>query len=254
MEMGNASQFQILPTSHNHYDLKPYCTEITSNDNKSDSGEKIPQPVMVNDSSPLLLKEQKLKMRSKNQAFLDFQKNLSNHLDIKSPSEGQYASNYGRRMNMPDGHHSIDMNPIMTVNSSVKSVIFKETPNASNTVPSSFVDNDYALTRHRKPSAPDRKSAQRSSIQAKNKLTSSRPGLSLYDISASGDFGAGDRLTQGNKSKTIVKNNVSVTQLNTVNIHPDPAKGIKASIGGEEFVMYRTNDLHTLNMQNKDDD
>lgn len=40
-----------------------------------------------------------------------------------------------------------------------------------------------------------------------------------------------------------MRNNLSVTQLNTVNLNPDPSKGIKASIGGEEFVMYRTNDL-----------
>lgn len=82
---------------------------------------------------------------------------------------------------------------------------------------------------------------------SKNKLNASRPGLSLYDISASGDFAQDDRITQTNKSKTIVKNSVSFTQLNTVNLHPDPSRGIKASIGGEEFVMYRTNDLNSSN-------
>lgn len=83
----------------------------------------------------------------------------------------------------------------------------------------------------------------------KNKLTMSRPGLSLYDISASNDFGNTPNLGQGCNNRTIVTKNVSVTQLNTVNLNPDPSKGIKASIGGEEFVMYRTSDIKGLNLQ-----
>lgn len=98
-------------------------------------------PEMVNENSPMLLKEQK--MRSKNKVFLDFQKNLNTQLDIKERQTHGYGQHCDRRLRLQDENHSIDVNPIMTVDSSVKSVIFKDTPNQSNTVPSSFVDNDY---------------------------------------------------------------------------------------------------------------
>lgn len=173
--------YQMLPDNHNNYDLKPYWTEQTSIENiKSDSDEKILQPEIVSDNSPLLLKEQKIKMRNKNQAFLDFQKNLNHQLDIKPNQHPQYLDNWQRRLRLHEENHSIDVNPIITVESSVKSMIFKETPSGSNTVPSSFVDNEYCSVKNRKPSIPDGKSKQRTSF-LKNKLTISRTGLSIYD-------------------------------------------------------------------------
>jgi len=211
---------------------------------------------MANENSPMLMREQKVKMRSKNQAFLDFQKNLNSQLDMKEHSDANYISNSGRRLRLHEGNNSIDVNPIMTVDSSVKSVIFKDTPTQSNTVPSSFVDNEYLGKS--KPAIPDAGSKQRMSIQ-KNKFTPSRPGLSMHDITASGDFSKVTKISNKNKSKTVLKNRVSVTQLNNVTINPDPSKGIKASIGGEEFMMYRTNELHSHNefhpnvVQNEDD-
>jgi len=144
----------------------------------------------------------------------------------------------------------------MTVNSSVKSVIFKDLPHES-TAQSSFFENDYMVIRNRKPSVPENIAKQKASL-SKNKLKVSRQGISLYDISASGDFGNGINPPNTN-NKTVVKNNVSVTQLNTVNINPDPSKAIKASIGGEEFLMYRTSDLQQNqnipnNVQHAEDD
>ena len=182
MPNGNDTHYQILPANHNNYDLKPYWTEQTSTENvKSDSDEKILQPEIVNDNSPLLLKEQKLKMRNKNQVFLNFQKNLNNQLDIKSNQNLQYIDNCQRRLRLHEGNNSIDVNPIITVESSIKSIIFKETPNGSNTVPSSFVENEYLSLRNRKPSIPDWKSKQRTSF-IKNKLLSSKPKLTLWDV------------------------------------------------------------------------
>jgi hypothetical protein len=83
----------------------------------------------------------------------------------------------------------------MTVESSVKSVILKD----SQTIPSSFISNAYQ-----------------------------------HAPTVSTDFSK--VLVTSSKSKTMVKNSLSLAQLST-------AGGIKASIGGEEFVMYRTNDL-----------
>lgn len=66
-------------------------------------------------------------------------------------------------------------------------------------------------------------------------------------LGASSEFVNNPGSTQG--SRQMIKNNESTTQLNSVNFNPDPAKGIKASIGGEEFVMYRTNDIKNINTQ-----
>lgn len=104
-----------------------------------DSDERVLAPEIVH-NSPMIPKSQKGKMFSKNKVFLDFQKNLNCQLDIK---QGQYTTNHERRLRLHEGNHSIDVNPIMTVDSSVKSVIFRDTPNQSNTVPSSFVDQEY---------------------------------------------------------------------------------------------------------------
>lgn len=60
-----------------------------------------------------------------------------------------------------------------------------------------------------------------------NKLLSSKQANSIYDISASGSFNQKDMNPQSSFAS----------------LRPDSKKGIKASIGGEEFVMYRTNDL-----------
>ena len=49
-----------------------------------------------------------------------------------------------------------------------------------------------------------------------------------------------------------MKNSGSAIQLSSINFNADPAKGIKASIGGEEFVMYRTNDIKNLNIQSNE--
>jgi Fe-S cluster biosynthesis and repair protein YggX len=57
-------------TPKNNYDLQPYWTEMTNDETKQNSEEKYPQPEMVNDGSPILLKDQK----ARNQTFLDFQK------------------------------------------------------------------------------------------------------------------------------------------------------------------------------------
>jgi hypothetical protein len=100
--------------------------------------------------------------------------------------------------------------------------------------------------KNRKPSIPDGKYKQRASI-IKNKLTASRSGLNNDAISTSSEFANHLDSTQGNRQ--MMKNCEYAAQQNSISFNPDPAKGIKASIGGEEFVMYRTNDIKNLHSQ-----
>lgn len=136
MDHPDEEMFQTVLARHNNYDLKPYFTEATCNE------EKIPAPIMVNDSSPLITKG-----KVKNKNFDDFQKQLSSKLGLKPR---KIDSHIGKRLKIVEANQSIDMNP-MTVESSVKSVIFRETP--SSTVPSSFVDAEMQ-SKSRKPPIP----------------------------------------------------------------------------------------------------
>jgi hypothetical protein len=112
----------------------------------------------------------------------------------------------------------------MALESSVKSVIFRDTPNASNTGPNSFVEQEYG-NKYMKPPMPGG-AKNLTTMYGGNKLSLSKQALSIYDVSPSGSF------TQKDMNP----------QSSFASLRPDSSKGIKASIGGEEFVMYRTND------------
>ena len=181
-------QYQILPTNHNNYDLKPYCTELTTNEHERvEVGESVPEPIPETDNSPLVTRDNKMKTWSKNKTFLDFQKSLNNKFNIK-PEQENYYTGKNTKLHLIDNNHSIDMNPIVTVDSSVKSMIFKENQQNESSVPSSFVDTELVRINSRKPSVQDNICKNRVSMQ-KNKLKISRQGLNMHDITASGDFG-----------------------------------------------------------------
>ncbi|CAI2363025.1 unnamed protein product [Moneuplotes crassus] len=217
MEHPDEDMYQTVLTRHNNYDLKPYFTEVTNNE------ERIPAPIMMNDNSPLITKG-----KVKNQKFDDFQKHLSSKLGLKPR---KIDSHIGKRLKVVEGNQSIDMNP-MTVESSVKSVIFKETP--TNTVPSSFVDAEMQY-KYKKPPIPSEGLRNYQNCYMKPEKQS----MSIYDISSSGTFVQKDSTTDNDQLLTY---------------GPEPPKGIKASIGGEEFVMYRTEELRGRSYMPRDDD
>jgi len=177
MDQPDEEMYHTLLAKHNNYDLKPYFTDATSNHIEQE--ERMQVPVVVNDCSPLIL----TKGKAKNQAFSNFQKQLSSQLSLKPRGNG---GNVNKRLRLGEANQSVDLNP-MTVESSVKSVIFKDTP--SHTVPSSFVEADY-YSKSKKPPIPSEAQKQYHQIyQTQNsKIVEQKQRMSLYDVSASGTF------------------------------------------------------------------